>query len=152
MTGYTGWALWAFVAGAGIPVMASLNGSLARTLDSTPAAAVTLFAVGLLAATAVLVASGTWPGIAAFAKAPPQLFAGGLIVAFYILGVTFLAPRFGVANTILFVMVAQIVTSSLIDHFGILGATQRPLQPLRMAGLAILMLGLAVTQLSRAGD
>lgn len=141
-------ALWAFVAGAGIPIMASLNGALARVVGSTPAAAVVLFALGLLVSFGVLLASGTLPSAAAWQQVPPQAYSGGLIVAFYILSVTFLTPRFGVGNTILFVMVAQIITSSLIDHFGVLGAVQRPLQPLRIIGLVILLVGLAVTQLS----
>jgi transporter family-2 protein len=152
VTGATGWAALAFAAGAGIPVMASLNAALARHLGGTAAAAFALFTVGLVASGTALAASGTLPGLSAVAKAPPQAFAGGLFVAFYIFGVTYLAPRFGVANTILFVMVAQILTSSLIDHFGALGAIRRPLQPLRMTGLAILLIGLAITQASHAGD
>lgn len=144
------WALWALAAGAGIPVMASLNGALARTLGNTPAAAAVLFLVGFLVCGLVLLTTGGASSLARLFQSPPSLFAGGLIVAFYILSVTHLAPRFGVANTILFVMVAQIVTSSLIDHFGVFGASQRPITIQRLAGLAIILAGLVLTQTRQA--
>lgn len=146
------WAGWAFLAGAGIPLMAALNGGLARSLGSTPAAVAMLFIVGFSASALVLVASGDLAALRALTWAPPQLFTGGLIVAFYILSVTHLAPRFGVANTILFVMVAQIITSSIIDHFGLFGATERPIDTARLIGLALLLIGLGVTQASRSVD
>jgi transporter family-2 protein len=79
---------------------------------------------------------------------PPVNFVGGLIVGFYILSITMLAPRFGVGTAILFVMTAQIVTSAGIDHAGLFGATVRPLTLLRLGGLVLLLAGLAITQLA----
>lgn len=145
---YAGYALWAVAAGALIPVMAGLNGALGRTLGSTPAAAVVLFAIGFAASALVLVLTGGASALGNITQAPPRLFLGGVIVAFYIICVTCLAPRFGVANTILFVMVAQVFTSSAIDHFGAFGAAARPVGSARVVGLFILLAGLATTQLS----
>ncbi len=147
---YAGHALWAAAAGALIPVMAGLNGALGRTLGSTPAAAVVLFAVGLAASALVLVLTGGVSALGNISQAPPGTFLGGVIVAFYIVCVTYLAPRFGMADTILFVMVAQLITSSALDHFGAFGAVPRLVGPTRLAGLFILLAGLATTQLSAA--
>ncbi len=63
---------------------------------------------------------------------------------------TLLAPRFGIGNAILLVMTAQIFTSALIDHFGLLGAAIRPVTAPRIAGLVIMLAGLALTQLAAA--
>ena len=142
------WALWAAAAGAGIPVMAALNGALSRQLGSTPAAAIVLFVVALAGTACVLAVSGDAARIGGIGRAPLPLFAGGLIVCAYVLSVTHLAPRFGVANTIMFVMVAQIFTSTAIDHFGLFGAGVRHLSVVRLLGLALLLAGLAVTQLA----
>lgn len=147
---YAGYALWAAAAGALIPVMAGLNGALGRALGSAPAAAVVLFAVGLAASALLLVLTGGVSALGNITQAAPRAFLGGVIVAFYIVCVTYLAPRFGVANTILFVMVAQVFTSSAIDHFGAFGAVLRPVGPIRVAGLFILLTGLATTQLGSA--
>lgn len=147
-----GWALWAAAAAAGIPVMAALNGTLSRQLGSTPAAAVVLFVVALAGAAAVLVLSGDAVRLAGIDLSTPLLFGGGLIVCAYVLSVTHLAPRFGVANTILFVMTAQVVTSSVVDHYGLFGATVRPVGTMRLLGLTLLLAGLALTQLAPAGN
>lgn len=146
---YFSLALWAAAAGALIPVMAVLNAKLGRTLGAPSHAAMALFAVAfLLAGLVSLVATGRLPELNAFGAARPVDLSGGLIVGFYVLSITVVAPALGVGNAILFVMVAQILTSAAIDHFGMFGAVVRPLSGLRMVGLAVLLLGLTVSQLS----
>lgn len=140
-------AFWAFAAGALIPVMAALNGGLGRALGSGPWATVVLFAVGLCASLAVALAAGGPAPLQLLGQGRPAQYLGGLIVAFYVLSVTFLAPRLGVGTTILCAVMAQIVTSALIGHFGWLGAPRQPLDLLRLAGLALMAGGLALTQL-----
>jgi transporter family-2 protein len=145
------YALWAVAAGALIPVMAVLNSRLGRALEEPFHAPVILFAVGLAATMVVsLLITGRLPDVSKLGSAQPIDLMGGLIVGFYVLSVTILAPRFGVGNVILFAMVAQIVCSALIDHFGLFGAMVREVGLMRIAGLALLLMGLVVTQLSVA--
>jgi transporter family-2 protein len=146
---YVRYALWAALAGAFIPVMAVLNARLGKALGEPIHAAFVLFAVGLIVTgVSSLALTGRLPTPSTLQLASPFEFAGGAIVAFYILSITMLAPRFGVGNAILFVMTAQIVTSASIDHFGLLGAAVRPMSGLRAAGLMTLLAGLAVTQIA----
>ncbi len=142
-------ALWAALAGAFIPVMAVLNARLGRTLGEPLHAAFVLFAVGFVATGVACVAfTGSLPGPAVLRLVSPVNFAGGTIVAFYVMSITILVPRFGVGNAVLFVMIGQIATSAAIDHVGLAGATIRPMSALRAAGLAMLLAGLVVTQVS----
>ena len=149
MTSYPALAAWAFAAGALIPVMGSLNGQLSRALGGAPAAATVLFTV---ARTAVMITFAILrqavPSADQLASAPGQLYLGGLIVAFYVVSVTVLVPQFGVGNTILFAMTAQIFMSAAMDHFGLFGAAVRPVSLLRLSGLALMLAGLAIAQLS----
>jgi bacterial/archaeal transporter family-2 protein len=149
MSSYPALAVWAFMAGALIPVMGSLNGGLSRTLGSAPIAAVILFVVALTATvTLALVLGQPVPAMADLARVPTPLFLGGFIVAFYVLSVTVLIPVFGVGNTILFAMTAQIVVSAAMDHFGLFGAAVRPVSLMRCAGLALMLGGLFIAQIS----
>ncbi len=146
---YLGYAVWSLAAGALIPLMAVLNGRLGRTLGAPTHAAMVLFGVALLLAGVVSVmTTGQIPSLSAIIKARPVDLAGGLIVGFYVLSVTVIAPSFGVGNAILFVMVAQILTSAVIDHLGLFGAVLRPLSVVRTVGLAVLLIGLAISQLA----
>lgn len=149
MSSFT-YALWGAAAGALIPLMAILNAGLARGVGGPIPAAVVLFAIALLAALLVaLIARVPVPASTSLLNIAPLKFAGGLIVAFYVLSITFLAPRFGVGNAILFAVSAQLVTSAAIDHFAIAGAALRPLTFTRAAGLVIVIVGVVITQ---AGD
>jgi transporter family-2 protein len=140
-------AAWAFAAGALIPLMALLNASLARGAGGAWQATVLLFGTGFIAALVLAAVTGSrFPGLAALARISPASYAGGLIVGFYVISVTFLAPRFGIGNTILFAMTAQLLTSAAIDHFALAGAQLRPVSWLRALGLLIVIAGLVLTQ------
>ena len=143
------YALWAFAAGALIPLMAILNAGLARAVGGPVQAAVILFTVGLV--TSLLVAATATmriPELPTIVRIPPAQFAGGVIVAFYVLSITFLAPRFGVGNAILFAVTAQLISSAVIDHYALAGASLRPLTSIRVLGLTIVIVGLVLTQIA----
>ena len=143
------YAVWAFAAGALIPLMATLNAGLARAAGGQLQATVILFAVGLIASLLLAIATAIrLPDLHALAGAAPHQYMGGLIVGFYVLSITFLAPRFGVGNAILFAVTAQLITSALLDHFAFAGATVRPLTMMRTVGLLIVIAGVVITQLS----
>ena len=94
-------------AGIGIPVLAAMNAALGRYLGAPMLAGAILLAVGFL--TALVVALITGPGaIVKLASAPRHLLLAGLLVAFYVLSITAIAPKFGVGNAIFFVLIGQL--------------------------------------------
>jgi transporter family-2 protein len=145
-----GYAAWAFAAGALIPLMAILNAGLARVTGGNVQATVILFAVGLLLSLVLaLLVGARFPSLTTLASAAPRQYMGGLIVAFYVVSITFLAPRFGVGNAILLAVTAQLLTAAAIDHFALAGASLRPITIVRAIGLGIVVIGVVITQ---AGD
>lgn len=128
-----------FATGVGIPVMAALNGRLGAQLGSPWAAAFLLFAWGAVISGAVMAFAGL-PQNGWFV-APPLYYAGAVLVAFYVLAVTYSAPRIGVANAIFFVLVGQIVAAAAIDQFGLFGAMKSPLGGTRLFGVALMLAG-----------
>jgi transporter family-2 protein len=129
------------VAGIGIPVMATLNGGLGARLQSPTLAAAILFFVGLVFAVTYLLVTEGVPERIFHANTPVYYYFGGFFVLFYVLTVTWIAPRFGISNAIAFVLLGQMIAMSLIDHFGLLGAQRFALDPQRMAGLAMMVVG-----------
>jgi transporter family-2 protein len=143
------YAIWAFAAGALIPLMAILNAGLARASGGMVQATVLLFATGLAASLLLaVITSARIPELQSLARIAPVNYAGGLIVGFYVLSITFIAPRFGVGNAILFAVTAQLVTSAVIDHFALAGAALRPVTLMRVVGLLIVIAGVVITQIS----
>lgn len=145
------YGLWSAAAGALIPVMGVLNARLGKTLGEPLHAPVVLFGIGFLACLlAALLFTGALPSWSKLGGARPIDFAGGLIVAFYVISVTCLAPSFGIANVILYAMVAQIVFSGFINHFGLFESLAQPVSGLRLVGITLLLAGLFITQIAQA--
>ena len=137
---FTAIAAMMLVVGMGIPVTAALNSAMGTHIDSPVAASVILFAVGLVLTGLVLVFVGP-PPASAFAGAPWWSFAAAFGVVFYVLAVTWSAPRIGVGNAIFFVLLGQLIAAATIDHFGLFGALRTELTLRRVIGLLVMALG-----------
>ena len=129
-------------AGVGIPILAALNAQLGARIGSPVVAAVVLFCVALTGAVVVMGLTHGPSALAAVPVQPKHLFLGGLLVCFYVLSVTFVAPKFGVGNAVFFVLMGQMLSAAMIDQFGLFGAIQRDMTALRGAGLAAMAAGL----------
>ena len=120
-----------FAAGVGIPLLAALNANLGQRIGTPVAAGVVLFAVAFASALVVLLTAGGAGALAKVPGQPPVLFLAGCLVAFYVLSITFVAPRFGLANAILFVLLGQLVSAAVIDATGLMGLAARPVSAVR---------------------
>lgn len=140
------YAVVMLAAGIGIPILAALNAQLGGRIGSPAAAAAILFAVAFGAAILTMVATGGAGALASAAGQPPKLFLAGLLVAFYVLSITWVAPRFGLGNAITCVLLGQLISAAVIDQFGLLGAMVRQITPMRGFGLAVMAIGVFFTQ------
>jgi transporter family-2 protein len=137
------------VGGILIPIMAALSGALGRTLDNPWAAAAIVSAGAFALVLAFTLATGSmnvsW---SALQQAKPLQLLAGVGFAFYLLSITWVGPRFGIGNAVMFVLGGQIISSAMIDHFGLFGAPHKPIDLLRAAGLVIMAVGIAVAQVA----
>ena len=141
--------IWALVAGAFIPLIGILNARVGRALGEPIYATVIVFFVAILIALFISVIFGksnltteNLQNLAVFD------FGAGLIVAFYVISATVLAPKIGVANFIVMAVSSQILFSLMIDHFGLFGAPVKPISMIQLFGAVMLLIGLATTQLA----
>lgn len=147
MTATLPYAAIMVAAGIGIPIMATLNSGLgARVANPTFAACILFLVAGTIAAlvliTTALFTTSRVPAAATVGTVPAYYFAGGLFVAFYVLSITWLAPRLGVGTAVFLVLFGQLLATAAIDHYGWLGALQTRLTPQRVAGLALMIVGI----------
>ncbi len=66
----------------------------------------------------------------------------GLVVIF---SMSYMIPRVGVATALIILLAGQLFIGTILDHFGLLGAIQRPLELSRIMGLAIVLAGVWLT-------
>lgn len=134
------------VAGVGIPVMAVLNTQLGKGIGSPAAAATVLFTVALLAAGAAMFLTGGPQPLRLIPSQPFYLLFAGLGVVFYVLSITWIAPRFGIGNAVFCVLLGQMIAATAIDQFGLFGAVVKPLSLLRASGIGLMVLGVLFIQ------
>ncbi|EPX81328.1 DMT family transporter [Litoreibacter arenae] len=143
----TSYALIMLAAGVGIPVLAALNAQLGRLISAPAAASVVLFAVAFLCALVVVMLTGP-AALAKIPSSPKHLMLAGVLIAFYVLTITYIAPHFGIGNAVFFVLLGQLISAALIDHFALFGAVHSPLTPTRAAGIAVMAAGVFLTQIT----
>ena len=134
-----------FLAGIGIPILAALNAALGRFIVSPIVAAAILFTIAGLVTWTLAFVTGLNP-LKTVHQAPKHLFFAGVLIAFYVLSITFIAPKFGVGNAVFFVLLGQFVSAAAIDHFALFGAAQNSLNLVRLSGIAGMALGVWITQ------
>ncbi len=132
--------LLALLSGAVLPIQASLNAQLARSLNSVPLAADISYLVGALALTALLATQRFGdPDWSALSKAPRWSFLGGVLGAGYITSSTYFTAQVGPTLTLGFVVCGQAIAGIIVDHFGWLGVAQHRLTPYRRFAMGLLL-------------
>ena len=130
-----------FIAGAGIPLMAALNAGLGVRLGNPIPAVFVLFLLAL-AITAVMTLTNPLPSKAEFVAIPVYYYLGGVFVAFYVLSITWIAPKIGLGNAIFIVLLGQLVTAAIIDHAGLLNVLKAPITTTRIVGIGLMVIGI----------
>jgi len=139
--------LLALAAGVLLPVQAGLNAQLRSALGSPVAAALVSFLVGTVGlATVALLLRTPLPLGRAWAATSPWQWSGGLIGAVYVLAAIVLAPRLGAATLIAAVVAGQMVTSLVLDQYGLVGFPVHSLTPVRLVGAALVIAGVILIQ------
>ena len=130
-----------FIAGAGIPLMAALNAGLGVRFGSPIPAVFVLFFLAL-AITVVLTMTSPLPSKAEIAAIPVRYYLGGVFVAFYVLAITWIAPKIGLGNSIFIVLLGQLFAAAIIDHFGLLNVPKAPITTARIVGIGLMVIGI----------
>ncbi|WP_460272282.1 DMT family transporter [Celeribacter sp. ULVN23_4] len=136
------------LAGIGIPIFAALNAQLGARLGSPALAGLVFVVVAFSSIFIYRAVSGPVGAPSELIRQPAYLFLGGVLFAFYILSITTIAPRFGIGNAVFFVLLGQVLSAGLIDHFGLFGAPRMALSGLRATGMLLMAGGLFLIQRS----
>ena len=131
--------------GIGLVVQVGMNSTLRAILGSAIVAALISFVVGSLALAAfVAVTRAPLPLRSQLAAVPAWAWLGGILGAFYVASSVIVGPRLGAATLLALVVLGQLGTSLVVDHFGWLGFAQHPITLVRLLGAALLFAGVVL--------
>jgi len=139
--------IWLFFAlalfiGVLLPFQAGLNAQLRLWLPHPLYAALISFLVGSLTLFVVsLTLRINWVSHSRLMSAPWWVWIGGVFGANYVLVALILAPRLGAATLIGLSVTGQMISSVVLDHFGLVGYPIHPVSAGRLLGAALLLMG-----------
>jgi transporter family-2 protein len=151
--GRTAWIALGVLAGAVLPVQGAVNARLRADLGAPITVAMISFLVATVTITVVLLVLLAFrrtprPQVAPLAKMPWWGWLGGACAAAYVTATFLLIPEIGAATTVALTVTGQQLLSAAIDAFGFFRMPRRPLTWRRVTGLALLVAGSVLVQLT----
>ena len=135
--------LLATVAGLAVTLQSNFMGVMTQIMGTRESIFITYGSGGIVIALVLLLSGNT--NLSAWRNVPPYAFTAGLL-GLVIVGVLgYATARYGLILTFAVVLVAQYGSAALIDQFGLLGAAVRPVDGVRLLGLALLLVGAWLT-------
>ena len=128
-----------FIGGIAAAIQPVINARLAVRTGVLESATVS-FAVGtvVLLVLSLVTSKGSFRGIA---DAQAWELSGGLYGAFFVALMILAVPRLGVTTVMAALIVAQLITGLVFDHYGLMGVRLAPLDLRRIAGVIMLLIG-----------
>ncbi|VAX44404.1 Uncharacterised protein [Acinetobacter calcoaceticus] len=137
----------AFLAGAVLPFQATSNGEVGKALGHPLWGAI----VSLIVSAAVVLLL-LWllkvpsPRVGNALQAPWWVWIGGVLGAVYVASAAAFAPKLGAGGFIVLVVAGQMIAAVVVDHFGLMNLTPRPINLARFAGVFFILAGAVLIQ------
>ncbi len=132
-------AVVAAVGGIAAALQAQFMGSMDQGMGTLESMFMTYVGGALLVSLPVLALRGgnlgAWPDV------PWYAFGAGAMGLIVVGSIGYTVPRLGLVTVFTIVVTSQFMVGALLDHFGLLGATVRPLDLSRVLGVTVLLLG-----------
>jgi bacterial/archaeal transporter family-2 protein len=146
-----GWTVLALAAGAVLPVQGAVNARLRAELGEPLTVGAVSFLVATVATAMVLLlvvrfTPAPAPDLAGLRRVPWWGWLGGLCGAVYVTSVFTAIPAIGAATTVGLTVAGQQLASVLFDRYGLMRLPRRAVTAPRLAGVALLLLAVALIQ------
>lgn len=132
--------------GIAMTFQTAINSQLREYLNSPLQAALLSFLMGtILLAILVFFQPVEKPEFATFVKLPWYLWLGGFLGVYAISLSIYTAPKLGFLTLSGLIIFGQLVTSMVLDHFGLLGTEKAPINWQRLLGGVVIFIGVLLT-------
>jgi len=137
--------LLALIAGIATPTQTSINNRLRQRVGSPYITSLISFSVATLCFVVLLLVNGGGLGIpfATINEHPWWIWTGGVFGVLIVVPTTIALPKIGSAKMVMLLSFGQIMTSLIVDHFGIFDALQISFGLSRALGAIVVIYGVA---------
>ena len=133
----------AVIGGVTVALQAQMMGLLDKSIGTLEGVFITYAGGGLLITITMIFMRGG--NLGAWQSVPWYAYSSGALGLIIVGAIGYSAPRLGLVAAFTIIVSSQFVVAALIDHFGVLGATTRPIDLSRMLGMVLLLAGIWLT-------
>ncbi|GJM41760.1 MAG: hypothetical protein DHS20C20_20420 [Ardenticatenaceae bacterium] len=125
--------------GVAVVLQAQFMGVLDQQIGTIESVFITYGSGGLLVGVTMLLLRGG--NLAAWREVPSYFLLTGILGVIIVGTIGYVTPRLGLVTAFTVLIATQFVLGGIIDHFGWFGAEIRPLDPTKLLGVGVLLLG-----------
>lgn len=118
----------------------TINSALTKRVEVAPMSLIVHF-IGLLVSLAIVLTWTGLPRLAELRSAPLYTYLGGVLNVGIMVGVAYAISKTGATLGISAILIGQLGTAVVLDHFGIFTLEKIPISWLRLAGVALMLIG-----------
>ena len=130
----------AIIGGVAVTLQAQFMGVMDQSLGTLESVFITYGSGALLMGLVMLAVRGG--NLRAWRTLPWHVLLAGVAGLLIVGGLSYVTPRLGLVVTFTIFVTAQFVFGAVMDHFGLLGATVRPIDFSTLAGMVIVLGGI----------
>jgi transporter family-2 protein len=139
MNDSVGLVILAAIGGVAVALQGQFMGLMDKAMGTKESVFITYATGGLLVALVMLATGGG--NLKAWRQVPWYSLTAGLFGLVIVGAIGYTVPRLGLSKAFTVMIAAQFIVAAVLDHFGLLGATVRPMELSRLLGMCILILG-----------
>lgn len=132
-------AIMGLLGGVAVGLQGPLTSLMSRHIGTIESVFVIHMGGAIIAGAMLLVVGGG--NLGAWRSVPWYALCAGVWGVVVLSAVSYTIPRIGAASTVTLIVTAQLILSTLLDHFGLLGTSVRSADLSRLIGIAVLLLG-----------
>lgn len=127
------------IGGAAVGLQSPLAGSMAQRVGGTASSFIVHLSGAVFSGIFLILRGGE--KISEWRSLPWYMLTAGIfgLILYQTIGITL--PRLGSTMMIVLIIIGQLVIGAVIDHFGLMGMVQRPIDLTRVLGIGALILG-----------
>lgn len=137
----------ALCVGGLLPIQGSINAHLGKSLNHPlQATFISFFGAIIVLFLLLLALSPSLPSVSQLKSTPAFYYTGGIYGVMFVTTILMLAPKIGIANTLVATIIGQLIVSVALDHFGAFGLMRHPVNGFRLMGCTGLIVSLYLIQ------
>ncbi len=132
------------VLGAVLAVHLSMNGKVGAVLNNARVGNALFWCIGAVGATIIGLTGWQSGALQPLKQVHPLLLSAGILGACLVFAIAWMIPQVGAGPVMITLLAGQVIGGLVMSHFGWLGSPVQPISMTKLAGVAVMIGGVAL--------